>query len=743
MKMKTSDWLVAVVLLCSTPIWAVTSRVHRQSGGADLLKGDVNDVIVSSRGTLRLARSTEVVLKDLDKAWSINSIVSSGGVLYLGTSPNGGIYRYAYGQLTPLYPTKDNPSRAYDPTGDYTNEHVFAMTVDVANRLLAGISGSECKLVRFSETGGMETLFEPEDASYIFALETDEAGNIYVATGPEGRVYRVDSLGRTSQLVYHGRDKNILSLQWSDDGFLYAGGDGRGLIYKLNPRNGSASVLYDSDQPEISALLLSTQTVDGQRQLYACGTSARLVETEKEFAEQSPQPGRPEKDAESEPEPEPMDGTRSLKIANTQKEESAPQRSPARIVSSQKKGRPSSASSLYRINKEGYVTEVAHENAVFFCMTQLDDAVLIGTGNSGRLLSVDMAQEQKTVVYEDPQASQITTLALVQNDLYLGTANPAKLVKLNRTYSAEGTYVSGLVDAGQPANWGKLQIDADIPAECSILMSCRSGNVEDVNDPTFSDWTKPMEVDGPVQLGCPLGRFCQYRLTLKTTDPAQTPLIREIAVASTIPNLAPVVQSIDVKAVDSATRQGLFKIRYDVLDRNDDELVYSIYFRKLGRSQWIILKENLEEEDYEWDSRTVEDGRYEFRVVASDERSNSADTVLTGSRVSDAVVIDNTGPVIRGHFMESQHGLTTLGIMVTDELTAIGRLDYTVDGNTEWRHTVPDDLVYDTTSENFTLEVQDLKAGEHILTVRVRDDLHNTTYHSFEVFLTPEQVKSR
>ncbi len=46
---------------------------------------------------------------------------------------------------------------------------------------------------------------------------------------------------------------------------------------------------------------------------------------------------------------------------------------------------------------------------------------------------------------------------------------------------------------------------------------------------------------------------------------------------------------------------------------------------------------------------------------------------------------------------------------------------------------MPDDLVYDTTDENFTVVVEDLDAGEHIITIKVSDDVGNTTYKTFEV----------
>ncbi|MHC4156366.1 MAG: hypothetical protein ACYST6_15795 [Planctomycetota bacterium] len=38
-----------------------------------------------------------------------------------------------------------------------------------------------------------------------------------------------------------------------------------------------------------------------------------------------------------------------------------------------------------------------------------------------------------------------------------------------------------------------------------------------------------------------------------------------------------------------------------------------------------------------------------------------------------------------------------------------------------------------TTDEDFTIVIEDLKAGEHIIAVRVSDDAGNTTYKTFEV----------
>ena len=728
--------LLGLICMLASQSPAVTSRIYRHATGSDLLKGKTEQVVISSRGTMQLGRAAEVLTETFSQVWSVNSIIARAGTITFGTSPNGGIYRYNFGVLTQIYPLDvELPSSLFDERADsndldqVTNEHVFALGTDMTGRLLAGFSGKSCRLCRFSASG-VDVIFKPKDALYIFDIATDEAGNIYVATGPEGKVYRLDPLGKTAQLLYDSRDKNILSLVAGTDGFVYAGSDDRGLVYKLNPRNQSASVLYDSSKPEISSVLFGHDLEPSARDLYAIATSAKVVKTESEFAATTPQPGRPESDKKESTPAAGTEGGFKLKIANTKQESSS--KPSTRPSSTRKRGPAETISTLFRIDRSGYVTDISSKMAVFLCLAQNAQGLLIGTGNEGQVLLVDPVAEQHSVLYEDQQASQITSIAVSEKDVYLGTANPAKLIHLRGDYAPRGTFISRLIDAGQPANWGKLQIDADLPAGCKVLVSSRSGNVEDVNDPTFSNWTAPVEITEPVQLKCPLGRFCQYKLILESANGDQTPLIREIAVASTVPNLAPTVRSVDVSREAGASKRGIYSIQYKAQDDNKDTLVYSVFFRKVGRSHWIKLKDKVKGDQVAWDGRTVEDGRYEIRVKASDHQSNTTATKRTASRVSDPVVIDNTGPLIRGHFIEKRGQKTVFGLLVRDMLSVVSKLDYTIDSHDEWNAAVPDDLVYDTTDENFTIEIADLEPGEHVIAVRIQDDLGNVTYRSFE-----------
>jgi outer membrane protein assembly factor BamB len=633
-KANVNCGLTAAVVVCmilSFPArsgLAVSSKITRHSSSADFLEGQTQDIVISSQGTLGLGRAAEVLVEEFpgtsdfqkgakweSQPWSINSIVANVEAVFAGTSPNGDIYKYSLGKLSRIYPpesavrrprAEDNPPRrvkqeSTEPnlpprtddvvynllvdanvveTGRYlSNEHVFAMATDVAGRLLAGISGEKCGLIRF-EKERVETVFEPNDAKYIFAIAVADGGDIYLGTGPEGKVYRLDAFCKNAELIYDSRDKNILSLAIGKEGHVYAGSDSRGLVYKINPRTKTATVLYDSDQPEITALLFL-----GQDELYAAGTSAEVVEAEMKLPSKLPSPGRPEVDTESEEKESAAAILEGLKltIANTDKR--AEDKLPPRHKPPSKAAKPGQVSYIHKITPEGFVTNIFSEAAVFFCMAKENSSLLVGAGNSGQLFSIEPDSEEEAIIYEDEQAPQITAVAVSGEEVYLGTANPAKLVRLHKVFATEGTYTSALIDAGQPAKWGKLQIEADIPQGSKVMVACRSGNVDDVNDPTFSKWSELVEVTEPVQLRCPVGRFCQYKLVLQGQDGQNSPLVREVAVANTISNLAPKVEEVRVELEEAADRKGIFKISYKAKDDNNDKLIY-----KCGR--WSIRNQS-------------------------------------------------------------------------------------------------------------------------------------------------------
>ncbi len=85
--------VLLLVVLSAAVGQAVTSKVTRHSSSKDLLAGESDGVVVSSRGTIQLGRAAKVLASDFENVWSVNSIVVSGGTIFVGTSPNGYVYK--------------------------------------------------------------------------------------------------------------------------------------------------------------------------------------------------------------------------------------------------------------------------------------------------------------------------------------------------------------------------------------------------------------------------------------------------------------------------------------------------------------------------------------------------------------------------------------------------------------------------------------------------------------------------
>lgn len=730
---KARKVLAAAVLcgLLALPMTAqaVTSVITRHAQSEDFLKGKLENLMVDSDGTLRMARRADLLIKQeaLVGVWTINTLLAEpdGSAIYLGTSPNGTIFKYDRQRLEVLYPTEPVEAQA-DPNSAAAallrNEHVFALAFDAGGRLLAGISGESARLIRFENEP--KVLFRSEADRYIYSIALDSRGVLYLATGPRGRIYRLPPFGGDAQVVYESRDKNILCLTFAPDGSLLAGSDTRGLVYQIDVETKTARVLYDSQQKEITAL-----AADPQGNVYLAASSVAAVAGQIDSASKalSKSPGRPDSKTSAEG----TSGGLSLTTANTPDEEK-PSPPPAPPAPPLAPG-PKSASGVFRITPDGYAEEIFSDKVLFYGLLWQEDKLLAATGNQGRLFGIVPDTDHRSIMYQNDQSAQITALAPSGSDLLLALSNPPQVVSLSGQPALRGTYTSDLIDAGQPARWGKLQIDAHIPDGTAIRFSARSGNVEDPNDPTFSDWQPEEELTRPQDLDCPVARYLQYRLIFNRGQAEAGPLLREVALAYSIPNLPPHVQVVQVQRNKDKQKSPLFQIGARAVDENNDTLVFHFDFRRQGRQTWIQLEKDSVKPIYEWDSRTVEDGRYEIRVTADDKRSNSPGQALTGSRVSDIVIVDNTPPAVEDVLLEISGSSLKLRFCAVDAYSAVGQAQFTLNSNEDWIGLLPEDLVFDTTEEWITLNLDTLEAGDYVLALAVSDAPGNTCYRTFDV----------
>jgi WD40 repeat protein len=571
-------------------------------------------------------------------------------------------------------------------------------------------------------SSGTEVIFENEKVSYIFTIVLDKQNNIYFGTGPNGQVWVLDAFGQNPRLICTLQDKNILSLLAADNGFLYAGTDTRGVVYKIDSKTGQVQVLFDSAQEEITSIV---QGANGK--IYAAASSADGSSQPFQVVVPIKRPsGRPDTQPEG---TSTNTGGLSLKTANSDEQKTPP---PPQTKPSVKTPAPKSAGFIYEISTEGYVSQIFEEKAIFYTLFEKNGKLLLGTGPQGKLFSIDPQTEERTLLFEDKTSSQITAAVFDGKDVYVAMANPADVVRLRDAYADSGSYLSDLIDAGQPARWGKIQLDAEIPDGCEILIATRSGNIGEPNDKTFSPWGKDIKITAPVDADCPIGRFIQYRLTLKTSQPSASPQVREISVAGAVPNLEPKVLMIAAQKTEKQ-KPYVYVIAAKAEDENKDTLEFKVEYRKLGRQGWIVLEEKLEQPKCEWDSRTVEDGRYEIRVTANDRLSNGEEAALSGNRISDPIVNDNTPPAVIACKIKTEKDIAAVELAVEDELSVIGKVQYTVDSDSEWKSVMPTDGLFDSTKEMLAFEIKELSKGEHVVAIRVSDDIDNTLYKSYLV----------
>jgi hypothetical protein len=159
-------------------------------------------------------------------------------------------------------------------------------------------------------------------------------------------------------------------------------------------------------------------------------------------------------------------------------------------------------------------------------------------------------------------------------------------------------------------------------------------------------------------------------------------------------------------------------------DPDSDKLVYSVYFRGDGEREWKLLRKDLFENTLTLDADALADGRYFFRVVASDRPSNDLRYAQETELVSAPVVIDNTPPTITAGTAERNGNAVTLNFKAEDNVTPLRKCEYSVDAG-PWQPLEAADGITDSKQEDFHLQIEELKTGEHVITLRVYDGAGN------------------
>jgi sugar lactone lactonase YvrE len=130
-------------------------------------------------------------------------------------------------------------------------------------------SGNEGHVYRIDPAGRSTVFFDAEELE-VHALALAPAGALYAGTSPDGKVYRVEPGGKAA-VFFDPPDKYIWSLAVDERGdVLVATGD-RGRIYRIPP-GGTGALLYDTKATHVMSLAF-----DRDRRLLAATASPARV----------------------------------------------------------------------------------------------------------------------------------------------------------------------------------------------------------------------------------------------------------------------------------------------------------------------------------------------------------------------------------------------------------------------------------------------------------------------------------
>ena len=171
---------------------------------------------------------------------------------------------------------------------------------------------------------------------------------------------------------------------------------------------------------------------------------------------------------------------------------------------------------------------------------------------------------------------------------------------------------------------------------------------------------------------------------------------------------------------------------WKVDNQDNDALRYRVAFKRDGQNLWRDATkpdESLTKTEYEWETQALPEGKYRVRVEASDESANPPEQTQKHSLESQAVLVDNTPPVIKELAITGRR----LKAHVIDGAGPIARVEMTIDGKLEWRPLASIDGVLDTADESIDSDVAALvPPGSHIVAVRAFDAAGNAVTREVE-----------
>jgi sugar lactone lactonase YvrE len=711
---------------------AATTAVWEIDGYQDFLRGRMSGLSITPDGRLMLGPKLDTFFSsDQPQIWSVAQ--APDGSLYLGTGNRGRLMKVDGAGKGSVAWSADQPE-------------IFAVAVDRAGVVYAGTS-PDGKVYRI-ENGKATEYFAPGER-YIWALAFAPDGALYVATGQQGKIFRVTAAGR-GEVYYETGQAHVTCLAFDREGRLLAGSEPNGILYRITGSPGSPAkgfVLYDSNLPEIRAIV---PLPDGSIYAAALGGSVAKRTGAAAGGLQStggmlvaPPMSITVTDAQAGPSLSPK--------PEAPKPAAAPAIAAAATVT-EVSGVEKSA--LYKILPDNTVETLwsSKEENIYDVVAEAGGTLLFFTDAQGRIYRIDPRPDrghQATLVAQSNEGDATRLIASQRGGVLAATGNAGKILRLEAGTGSSGWFESPVHDSGTVARWGRLTWVGDLKG---VAFRTRAGNSARP-DATWSDWSAPIDDPAKSLIASPNARYLQWRAEFSSAAsidsvrvaylPQNTPpTVRSItvsaqaasaaksAVGSTVYSVT-VTDTADGSATAGSQGQTLsrpagqqIQVTWQADDPEGDKLSYSLFFRGEDEREWKLLRANISENTYLLDADVFADGRYFFKVIASDRPSNPADQARQAELVGPPVLIDNTPPQVSAGAVRRTGSTIEIDVDAEDRASALRRCEYSVDAS-PWLPVEASDGVTDSPRERFLIHIDNFPAGEHLIVIRAYDSAGN------------------
>ncbi len=558
-------------------------------------------------------------------------------------------------------------------------------------------------------------------------------GNLIAGLSPSGRIFEIDpESGKTTEKLKLKKGKYIWKMT-SHGGFLYVTTGLPGNVLKLD-RNYLSTTLAENLDTHVESLLVTDKRI-----VVGTSPSGYLLEIRS---------GRKPFLLTDTPFTEIKDiveakGTLFAACFNGKPNEQTPPKvKPAREV----RATPLLKGGIVAVDSRNVPeTRLRFSTIAPFSFLKDGDAILVGTGHSGKLLRIDTGPHRAFTISGEVNCGQVMRFIRKNGENFFVTANPGELYRITKNFAISGTYTSVPFDTGNPARWGAFYFDSTAPRGSRVEFRVRAGNSASP-DATWSNWQKIGSGETP---SVPASVRVQWQVKLISQDPGITASLNDVRFYYREVNLPPVLVSIStlpagvfvsktaqvVKGIfisgpaevameklvppagmKTGYRPGMRTVQVKAEDPNKDKLRYTFVLESAGGRK-MTLQENSLKPIFSFDSYRLPEGRYRFYVTVSDSLMNYPDAG-TDSGAGRWFTVDHTAPVVTINSRTDGK----LAFTVRDSRSVIARVEISTDGGKSWQAVWPDDGICDSGHEDYHADV----SGAEDTIIRVFDDHGNT-----------------